>query len=209
MQNSSSLPHDPNAMARRLMQRAHTRDGLPEIVAGLGFLFASGFIYAQAMLPRESIGFVAAVLAFAFLFPALCLGSPWALKWVRNLIERLGYVQHKPIGRKQIGIGVMLGVLMAVTLFGGVTRLSRPDGWLLAGTGLFGGALTAWCGRQLRFVIAGVLMAATGLIAAFSGVPLEIGFAILFGLQGLVTLISGGLVFLRVIRAPIDTGNER
>ena len=177
----------------------------------LGLALMSGFIYAQAMLPRESTGFVAAVLAFAFLFPALCLGSPWALKWVRRryLIERLGYVQHKPIGRKQIGIGVMLGVLMAVTLFGGVTRLSRPDGWLLAGTGLFGGALTAWCGRQLRFVIAGVLMAATGLIAAFSGVPLEIGFAILFGLQGLVTLISGGLVFLRVIRAPIDTGNER
>src|SRR6266568_3767754 len=134
MQNSSSLRHDPNAMAQRLMQRAHTRDGLPEIVAGLGFLFASGFIYAQAMLPRESIGFVAAVLAFAFLFPALCLGSPWALKRVRRryLIERLGYVQHKPIGRKQIGIGVMLGVLMAVTLFGGVTRLSRPGGWLLA-----------------------------------------------------------------------------
>jgi hypothetical protein len=208
MPNSSSFPHDPNAMAQRLMQSAHTRDGLPEIAVGLSFLFASGLIYAQATLRRESIGFEAAVLAFAFLFPLLCLGSPWALKWVRRryLIERLGYVQHKPIARKQIGVGIMLGVLMAVTLFAVVTRVSRPDGWLLAGTGLFGGALAALGGRLPRFVIGGALMAVTGLVVAFSGVSLEIGFAILFGFQGLVTLIAGGLVFLRFIRQPIETG---
>src|ERR1035437_1966090 len=188
MPNSSPLSHllDPRAMAQHLIQRAHARDGLPEIAMGLPFLLISGLCYAQVMLPHQSIGFKAAVLASAFLIPLLCFGLPWALKRVREryLIKRLGYVQYKPIGGKQIGIGIVFAILMAVALFGVVTHASRPDGWLLAGTGLLGGALTAWGGRLPRFVIGGVLVAATALIVAFSGVSLEVGFVILFGFQG-------------------------
>jgi hypothetical protein len=210
MPNSSSIPHaaDPNAVAKRLIQVTHNRDGLPEIAVGLTFLLVSGLTYAQAVLPRDPIGFKAAVIAFAFLIPVLCLGSPWALKRVRSryLIERSGYVRYKPLGRQQIGIGILLAVLMAVALFGVVPRLSQPDRWLLAGTGLLGGGLAAWCGRLPRFVIGGALMAATGVLVAFSGVSPQIGFAILFGFSGLVALISGGAAFLRFIREPIETG---
>ena len=210
MRNSSSLagPADPNAIARRLMQRAHNRDGLPEIAVGLYFLLASSLTYAQVVLPRQSIGFIAAVLTFSLLFPVVCIGSPWTLKWVRRryLIERVGYVEYEPIGRRQIGFGIMLAVLVVLALFGVVPRLSQPDRWLLAGTGLFGGALMAWCGRLPRFVIGGVVMAATGVFVAFAGVSLQIGFTMLFGFQGLVTLVSGCVVFLRFIRQPIETG---
>jgi len=210
MRNSSSLAGsaDPNAIARRLMQRAHNRDGLPEIAVGLYFLLASALIYAQVVLPRQSIGFIAAVLTFSLLFPVVCIGSPWALKWVRRryLIERVGYVEYKPIGRRQIGFGIVLAALAVLALFGVVPRLSQPDRWLLAGTGLFGGALMAWCGRLPRFVIGGVVMAATGVFVAFAGVSLQIGFTMLFGFQGLVTLVSGCVVFLRFIRQPIETG---
>lgn len=210
MQNSSfsSEVVDPNSVAKRLIQRAHNRDGLPEIVVGVTFLLVAGLSYAQVVLPRESMGFKAAVLALSFLIPVLCFGSPWALKWVRRryLIERLGYVQAKPMGRKQIGIGIMLAVLMTVALFGVVTQFSQPDRWVLAGTGLFGGALAGLCGRLPRFVIGGVLMAATGIFVALYGVSLQIGFAILFGFQGILALISGGVVFLRFIRQPIETG---
>jgi len=210
MRNSSSLAGsaDPNAIARRLMQRAHNRDGLPEIAVGLYFLLASALIYAQVVLPRQSIGFIAAVLTFSLLFPVVCIGSPWTLKWVRRryLIERVGYVEYEPIGRRQIGFGIMLAVLVVLALFGVVPRLSQPDRWLLAGTGLFGGALMAWCGRLPRFVIGGVVMAATGVFVAFAGVSLQIGFTMLFGFQGLVTLVSGCVVFLRFIRQPIETG---
>ena len=210
MRNSSSLAGsaDPNAIARRLMQRAHNRDGLPEIAVGLYFLLASALIYAQVVLPRQSIGFIAAVLTFSLLFPVVCIGSPWTLKWVRRryLIERVGYVEYEPIGRRQIGFGIMLAVLVVLALFGVVPRLSQPDRWLLVGTGLFGGALMAWCGRLPRFVIGGVVMAATGVFVAFAGVSLQIGFTMLFGFQGLVTLVSGCVVFLRFIRQPIETG---
>jgi len=210
MQNASSLTgsSDPKVVARQLMQRAYNRDGLPEIAVGLIFLIASGLIYAQDVLPRGSTGFKLAVLAFAILLPFLIFTSPRALQWVRRryLMERVGYVQHKPIGWRWIGFGIVLGALLALALFGVFPRLPQLSRWLLAGTGLLGGALIAWCGRLPRFVIEGIVMAATGVFLAFSGVSLEMGFAILLGFQGLVTLVSGCVVFLRFIRQPMETG---
>jgi ABC-type uncharacterized transport system permease subunit len=100
----------------------------------------------------------------------------------------------------------MLAALLALALSEASTRLLLPDRWLLAGTGLLGGALIAWRGRLRRFVIEGVLMAATGVFLAFAGVSLEMGFTMLLGFQGLVTLVSGGVVFLRFIRQPMETG---
>ena len=199
---------DPDAVAKRLLQAAHNRDGLPEIAIGLIFLLVSGLTCAQVRLPRESVGFQAAVLAFSFLIPLLCFGSPWALKWVRSryLIERWGYMQSQPIGRNQIGIAILVAVLIATALFAFVSRNAQPDRWLLAGTGLFGGALGAWCGRLPRFAIGGLLMAATGIWLAFSGVSPQMGFAILFGFQGLLALISGAVVFLRFLREPVEPG---
>jgi hypothetical protein len=196
MPNSSPAPNllDPDAMARQLMQRAHNRDGLPEIAVGSTFLLVSGLVYAQA------------ALAFAILVPALCFGLPSLLNWTRSryLVRRLGYVQHKPISGRQVGIGITIGVLTTAAMFGVVTSGLQPDAWVLAGTGIVGGALEAVCGRMPRFIIGGALMAATGLIVALSGVPLDLGFAIIFGLQGLVTLASGCLVFLRFIRLPVQ-----
>lgn len=208
MPSSLSSPVDPNILARQLIQRAHNRDGLPEIVLGLGFLLVAGLTYAQVMLPRESMGFKAAVLTLATVFPLLCFGSPWVLRWVRRryLIGRLGYVQPKPISRKDIGMGVTVAVLMIVALFGIVPRLSQPNRWILAGTGLFGGALAAFSGQLPRFVIGGLLMAATGIGVALSGVSLEAGFAILFGFPGILAVISGVVVFVRFVRGPIDPG---
>ncbi len=213
MTRSSSCPPvaDPGAIAKRLIQRAYHRDGLPEIAVGLTFLVVGALSYAQALLPRESISFKVDILALALLIPALCIGSPLALKWVRRryLIDRVGYVESRPVGRRQIGIGIAVAVVAAVALFGVVPQFSQPDRWVLAGTGLLGGALAALSGRLARFVVGGVLVAATGIIVAFSGASLQTGFAVLFGFQGLLAFISGGVVFWRFIRQPIEPGTLR
>ena len=210
MQNSSSLPRleDPGALAQRLIQRAHNQDGLPEIAIGITWLLISGLICVQIALPHGSIGFKIAVLTLAILMPVLSLGTPAALRWVRRryFIERVGYVQYKPVGWKQIGFGILVAVLMLVALFGVVPRLARPDAWLLAGTGLFGGALAALGGRLPRFFIGGLLMAAMGMILAYTGVALDVGFAILFGFAGGLSLVAGGIVCLRFMRQPPDPG---
>lgn len=210
MTNSSSCPslRDPDAIAKRLISRAHHRDGLPEIAVGLTFLTIGALIYAQAPLPHESMGFKVVILGLSLLMAILWIGSPRAVKWVRRryLIERVGYVESKPICRKQIGIGIILAVLTAVFLLGVVTQFARPEQWVLAGTGLFGGALVALSGQLPRFVIGGVLMAAAGIAIALAGVSLQIGFAVLFGFQGLLALISGAVVFLRFMRQPAEPG---
>ena len=209
---------DPDAIGKELLQSAYNSDGLPEITIGLFFLLASGLSYALAVLPKQSLSFKAAVLSFAFLLPLFSLSSWWAVRWVRRryLIERFGYVQYKPIysGFKQIGPRIVLTllpaiVILAIVILAVMNSWSQPDrwpGWLLGGTGLLGGAIAAGIRRPRRMVIYGIVMAATGLSAAFSEVPLLIGFTILFGVQGLVTLITGGVVFLRFMRKPVEAG---
>ncbi len=204
---SITQPIDPDALAKRMVQSAHTRDGLPEMRVGTSFLFFSGLIFAQAMLPRGSLASKAAAVTLMLLIPLLTLGSPSLLRRIRRryLIGKVGYVEFRPVGRRQIGLGIALAVAMVAVLFLLVPRLAQPDRWFLAGTGLLGGALAAWCGRQTRVLAGGVLLAAAGVFVAFSGVPLEAGFALLFGFQGLITLASGSLVFLRFMRQPGGT----
>jgi hypothetical protein len=195
-------------MARRLIQRAHNRDGLPEIAVGLVFLFVGALSYAQVVLPRESIAFKGAIISLTLLIPALCLGSPRMLQWVRRryLIHRVGYVEPKPMGRKQIGMGISLAVVIAVALFGVVFQFSQPDRWVLAGTGLLSGAIAALSGQLPRFVIGGALMAAAGIVVAFTAASLQMGLAMLFGFQGLLALVSGIAVFFRFLRQSNEPG---
>lgn len=175
---------------------------------GLTFLSIGALIYVQAPLPHDSTGFKVVVLGLSLLMAILCISSPRAVKWVRRryLIERVGYVESKPICRKQIGIGITLAMLVAVFLFGVITQFARPEQWVLAGTGLFGGALAALGGQLPRFVIGGALVATTGIAIALAGVSLQIGFAVLFGFQGLLALISGAVVFLRFMWQPAEPG---
>jgi len=181
----------PDAAAARLLRQAHNRDGLPEIAVGVSFLFASGLLFAQAMLPRTSLGFRAALLAYAFLFPVLCLGGPRALRWLRTRYPtlRVGYVP-KPISRKPVVLGIACAALVISALFTVIERFAHPDGWILAGTGLAGGAL----------------MAAIGIAVALAGVPLPLGFALLFGFDGLLAFVSGAVIFVHFLRHPIESG---
>ena len=203
MRPAFSVSHgsDPDAMAKRLMERAHHRDGLPEIAVGLTFLLISGLIAVQAMLPEGSIGSKATALALALFVPAFCFGGPRLLKRVRTrfLMDRTGYVRHKPASRKQTAVALALTAVMALLLAAAVAWLSHPDPWILAGTGLFCGGLLAVCGRLPRFIVGGGLVAILGVSLAVAGISLPSGFAILFGAQGGVSLISGGVRFLRFL----------
>lgn len=203
MENSS-----PDTIARQLIQKAHNFDALPEVAAGFFFLLVSALLYVITVLPKGTSGFRTAVLILAFGVPVFCFSARPLLNWVRRryLIGREGYVQPKRTGRKEIVTGIVLAVLVAAVLFVLVPRLSHPDRWLLAGTGLAGGALAAWSGRLPRFVPEGLWMAAVGISLAIAGVSLQTGFIALFGLQGIVMLLVGTAVFVHFLRQPIGPG---
>jgi hypothetical protein len=211
MTSSSSLLHheDPNAIANRLMQKAHNRDGLPEIAIGLSFLTVAATMWMQVVFHPGSMGYTAGFWSFALLVPAMILGSQWAIKRVRRrfLIEKVGYVQLKPVNRKRFGIVIGIALVVAVVAaFAAIKGSFPPASFVLAGTGIGGGLLAALSGRIPRFVIGGVVMAATGILVAFSRVSLGLGFTILYGLMGLLSLVSGSVVLLLLMLKPAGAG---
>jgi hypothetical protein len=196
--------HQTERIGTRLMQKAHKRDGVPEITTGLCFLLSAALIYAQLLLPPRSPGFITACLVFSFGLPVLIFGAPKAITLVRNryLIRRVGYVKTKAMQPKTVGIGSMFAILVAILLFGVVPRLAQSQQWLLASAGFGGGVMACLCGRAPRFFLVGGIIAFTGIAVALSPVSLTAGFAILWCVTGLAILVSGSLVFARFLRLP-------
>lgn len=210
MDDLSSRPfsESPDVIASRLMQKVHNRDGLPEIAIGLSFLALASLIYVQTLLERGSNRDKLISLALCGLIPLLGFGAPWAVNRVRRrfLIERIGYVRPKPVGVKLVAITIVIAVAAAVTVFVAVISHAQFDGLVLAGSGIFGGGLAALSGRSLRFFVGGILVAAAGVLIGLSGTSLEIGFALLWGFAGLLSLFSGSIVLLRFIRQSSEPG---
>jgi hypothetical protein len=200
---------NPDAIAKRLMQKAHNRDGLPEIAIGLTFLIVAAALWMQVVFHLGSAGYTAGFWSFTLLVPTMILGSQWVIKWLRRqfLIEKAGYVQLKPINRKHSAIIIGIAFVVAVVAaFAAIKGSIPPASLMLAGTGIGGGLLATLSGRIPRFFIGGGVMAAIGISVAFSGVSLGLGFTILFGLMGALTLVSGCVVFLLFLRKPVESG---
>jgi hypothetical protein len=210
MTDSSShiLNESPDAIANRLMKKADNRDGLLEIAIGVLLLTMAGTVWLQVVCPRGSYGYKAANWGLMLLVPALCLGSQWAIKWVRRqfLIERVGYVELKPVSRKWLGIVLAIAFSVAAAVTFALYKSLPPTNWLLVGTGIFEGMFAAFVGRLPRFIAGGAVLAATGIVLAFTGVSIDMGIAILFGFAGLLTLVSGCVVLLLFVRKPAETG---
>jgi len=193
---------DPSATARKLMQKAHNRDGLPEITAGLFLLWIAALIYAQRILPRGSLAFKLVVAALALLMPLMCFGLPWAVKWLRRrfLLARVGYVKSRPLSRRPVYLGIVIAIL-ALLLFG----YAAPHWhWELAAAGIFWGGLTVLIDRSPRFLATAVVAVLAGVWLTLTGVALDLGFAILWGGLGLISLLSGTVVLLRFLRQPAE-----
>ena len=168
---------------------------------GLCWLVTAGLIYAQQVLPRRSPGWVAAILAFAFGLPIVCLAAGALVKRVRGrwLVERAGYVEYLPPKNRKRSQLRALGV-MAVVLPLTFLAFNYSERLLLPITGLGGAVLVGaigWSARMVRLMAGGAFMLAAALLLAFSTVPVQIGMAILFGSQGLYYLLTGGIVFVR------------
>jgi hypothetical protein len=201
---------DPKVLANRLLTRAWNRDGLPEIGVGLLWLFCAGLIYAMEILPARSPGQVAAVLAFALGFPVISLGLKPLLKRARNrwLVEREGYVEGLRVCPKKYlwPLAAMVVILPSIMF---ITHHSERS--LLPITGLLGALIAGavgWTGHLPRFVAGGLIMLATSIGLALSGIPVNLGMAVLFASQGLLCLIVGGVVFVRLLTEPGEGADE-
>jgi hypothetical protein len=194
---------DPDAAARRLMRIAHNRDGLPEISIGTILLTTAFLIWLQVAYPRGSFAYRASWWGMMVLIIPMIGGSQWAIKWARRrfLIEKVGFVELKPVPRKLLFIATCVAFVVAAAMAYGVyLRALAPGGWMVAGTGMAWGLLAVYVGRLPRYVIGGVLMAVVGICLGFSRVSFEMGSLILYGSMGILSVVSGCVVLLRFVR---------
>jgi hypothetical protein len=196
---------DPVAAATRLMRRAHNRDGLPEIAIGTILLATAFLIWLQVAYPRGSFAYRSSAWGMMLLVAPMIGASQWAIKWVRRrfLIEKVGFVELKPVPKKMLiivtSIAFVVAAAMALAVY---LRALPPGGWMIAGTGITWGLLAAYAGRLPRYVVGGVLMAAVGICLGFSRVSFEMGSLILYGSMGVLSLVSGCVVLLHFVRMP-------
>lgn len=196
---------NPDVAARRLMQRANNRDGLPEIAIGICFLTVAFLVWVELAFQPGSFAYRASWWGMLLLLSPMIAASPWAIKSVRRrfLMERVGYVELKPVPRKRSILVIAIAIVTAgVTTWAAYRRAIPPASWLLAAIGIGGGLLTAYAGRLPRFIVGGVVMAALGISLGFRRVTLDVGSLILYGSIGMLSLVSGCVVLLRFLRMP-------
>ncbi len=200
---------NPDAAVRQLMQKAQIQDGLPEIAIGFILLVLAGLMWLQVVFRPGSFWNLVTPLGMIFVVSPMIGAAPWIIRKLRRryLIERVGYVEPKPTNRKRLAVVLGLAFVVAVAVAYVVSRAKLPSAsWMLAETGIVFGALSAYAGRLTRLMMVGAIMAATGIVLAFSKVSLEVGFAILYGLPGLLSLISGCVVLVLFLRNRDEAG---
>lgn len=218
MTNSTSQPmdgspvmEDPERLARRLIQRAWNHDGLPEIAVGLISLYVSGIFVLQLLFEKRWQVFRGIPVALVLLVPSGYL-IRWAVRWIRAryLVKREGYVEMRPRSTRQrmlaVSVGSLATIIMPIAIVEAFRGSFSPQ-WVLAVTGVFGGLLFPICGRAWRFVFFGAAFASTGVLLGVYDFGLEAGWAILYGVSGALTLISGVAVLLRFFRQTRETGD--
>jgi len=207
--SSRLLEESPDAIARRLLQKAHTQDGLPEMCVGLLFLLAAPLNWMSSQLDGSSMAFKDAYVGVYVLWLLLAVSIPWLIQWMRRrfLVEHEGYVALKSNKRTLIRI-LLVGAVVCIFLGFAALWLKLPglDRWILAALGLFVCAVWSLIGQTLRFRIVGALNAATGILLALNGLSIEISLGIFYGVSGLASLLSGLVVFIRFLHLPIEAG---
>jgi hypothetical protein len=152
-------------------------------------------------------------VVIVLIFPLTFL-MPHAVKWARNryLIERTGYVEVKPPtvkGRvRMVSIAAVIAIVAVVGVVVAIRNLSLLSSrWILAGAGVFCGVLLLVCGRALRYVLSGAVVVVTGILLGIYDVDLGIGWTILYGVGGAITVISGTVMLFRFLRETREAGD--
>lgn len=211
MMNSSfqNVEVNPDAVARNLMQRAHNQDGLPEILIGVFFLAVAGLMWLQVAFQPRSFEYLASIFGLVLIIGPVGALLPWLIKMVRRryLIERVGYVEPKPASRRRLAVVLGVALLVgAAAAFAAWRGAFPPASWVLAGTGIFFGAVGAAVGRSPRFIVGGVICAVIGCAAGLNRFSLASGFTLVYGVMGLLSLISGCVVLSNFIRKHDEAG---
>lgn len=204
---------NPDVVAQRALQQAHTRDGLAEILYGGVLLLASASQWSLLLLPPSLPRNVLHIGLIVF-WVGLCFAAHWILTSARHrwLLDRTGYVKEK---RPRPSLRAFLGVT-AVALSAGIAAM-LANRWsqvspllqdranlLLVGFGL--GLFVMAVGRRLRFFLTGSLTILLAMALALTDLPQDFALACFLTVTGGVAMLVGSFVLIRFLQLPIDAG---
>ncbi len=202
---ASSPLTDPDVLARGIVQRAHHRDGLPEIFAGAGLLIGSGMCWSDT-LPAGSRTRLLSGIASILLVVAFTFLSGLLLKAMRQrfLLERVGYVRAK-INRRHRALSLVIAFVVAVVTALGIwhMRSAEPAKWLIVIVGAMAGLFMVAVGRLPRFWLTGAFSLIAAFAIASSRLSFSVGLGTYFDLVGVLELIVGAVVLFRLLHQPV------
>lgn len=196
-------PSDPDALAAHLIKSARLGDGLPEILAGVVYLLYSAMSWSSHLAQHGSAAAKTCLLIFVLLATITGLALVPASRWLRLrfLTARSGYVKLKPHTWRASAIvtaAVLAGIVFVLAALGLSGVLAQH--WLLMITGALIGGLWMLLGRRPRFFVNGALIALSAALLGFSTLSTEIAWCAFYAFAGVLTLASGTLVLLSLIR---------
>jgi hypothetical protein len=205
---SSPLLANPDALARKMMQCAHNRDGLPEMVMGIGLLAGSGMCWPDVLFkgkPQQAWG-----LAFSGLVCLICAMGNWLIKSLRQryLLPWIGYVELRPYPRRKKVLAAVIALSTAIGLGAMALKVELNDVkmWLLPAVGIMFGGFTAIVGRLPRFWITGGLAFCLGIALPLTHMEFELCMALFFLIMGIVELFTGAIVLVRLLHHRHEAG---
>ncbi len=201
--NQAISSKSPEAIGCELVQQAHNRDGIPEIMMGAFFLVATGLIYLQPYLPTGPENRRAIAIAIAIGLPALMILAKTVLLprlRERYFIESFGYVKYGQWSRRRILPALAILAVFALLNFGVAPQLGNPDRWRHVLPALLIAVTFMWFGKPRRMFWYGVITAAAAVLVVLADMPTPNNFKVLFGTIGITSFVGGSITFVRFVR---------
>jgi hypothetical protein len=182
-------------------------DGLAELSGGGMLLLIGVYFASQEWLPRGSAlrGMLEAGLALLLVGGFVVTRKAINAIKLRLTYPRTGYVEYRSsknsAARRWATMGIAAAVSAMLVAFGNWVDSFE---WMTAFTGLIFGVvfivLRARASGLGRFYLLGAVSILLGLGLSISGLPLGYSLGLLYGLTGLMAMLSGGIILSRYLR---------
>ena len=190
------------------VKRYWFKDGIGEHAGGGLFLLIGLYFAGHEWLPPNSTLRTLLDSSLAILL----VGGVFVTRWLINLLKarltypRTGYVEYNPSaknsGARRIWTAIIaISVSMLLVLVG---RFVGSFNWLPGFTGLIVGVALfiarARANGLERFYLLAAFSIIIGFGLSFSGLPTGYSLGFLYGLIGVASMLSGGVVLVRYLR---------
>ena len=213
------MDKDDMQQVERRVRRYWYTDGIAEISSGGMFILLGLYFGVQGYFGETSL--VSIILQVSMVL--LMIGGIFGVRWLVNTLKarltypRTGFVEYRvneksTRTRRYIVVGVALIIAIASILL--VDLIRNLDSMVLISGLLVGVIFIALRGRSSglkRFYVLGGLAIVLGIVLAFSGLSQAYNLGLFYGLLGIATIISGGLVMRRYLHEnplPMEADNE-